>query len=118
MDMLNTNEWNEFKESVRKAGFPLNMLDDERRDLRLSDAPVWMKYAEDYLTTEKLETLTNEEITDVSVEYVEENIKPQLKDEEGNDDWYDETYEMWLDIFQYAALFHRLIAFEVESKYK
>lgn len=116
--MLNTNEWNEFKESVREAGFPLDMLDDERRGLRLSDKPVWMKYAEDYLTTEKLETFTNEEITDASMEYIKENIKPQLKDEEGNDDWYDETYEMWLDIFQYTALFHRLIAFEVESKFK
>lgn len=118
MGMLNINEWNEFKESVRKAGFSLDMLDDERRGLRLSDNIVWMKYAEDYLTAEKLETFTNEEITDASMEYIKENVKPQLKDEEGNDDWYDETYEMWLDIFQYTALFHRLVAFEVESKFK
>lgn len=116
--MLNTNQWNEFKESVREAGFPLDMLDDERRGLRLSGNIVWMKYAENYLTTEKLETFTNEEITGASTEYIKENVKPQLKDEEGNDDWYDETYEMWLDIFQYAALFHRLIAFEVESKFR
>lgn len=118
MRMLSTNEWNEFKESVQKAGFPLDMLDDERRGLRPSGNIVWMKYAENYLTTEKLETFTNEEITDASIEYIKENVKPQLKDEEGNDDWYDETYEMWLDIFQYAALFHRLVAFEVESKFR
>ena len=68
--MLNTNQWNEFKESVRKAGFPICMLDDERRDLRLSDKSVWMQYVENYLTVEELETLTNEEITDVSVEYI------------------------------------------------
>lgn len=116
--MLNTNQWNEFKESVREAGFPLDMLDDERRDLRLSDKQVWMQYVENYLTVEELETLTNEEITDASMEYIKEHVKPQLKDEEGNDDWYDETYEMWLDIFQYAALFHRLVAFEVESKFR
>lgn len=118
MDMLNTNQWNEFKESVQKDGFSLCMLDDERRDLRLSDKSVWMKYAENYLTTEELETLTNEEVVKASVEYIKENVKPQLKDEYGDDDWYDETYEMWLDIFQYAALFHRLVAFEVECKYR
>ena len=117
MRMLNTNEWNEFKESVRKAGFPLDMLDDKNRGIKNS-TPLFMDYAEDYLGVEKLERMSNEEICLASVVYVEENIDPQLKDEDGNDDWYDETYEMWRNAFQYSALLHRLVAFEVESKYR
>lgn len=114
MAMLNTNQWNEFKESVLKAGFPLDMLDDENREIKRRGA-LFMDYAEDYLGTEKLETMNNEEVCLASKVYVEETIDPQLKDEDGNDDWYDETYEMWRESFQYSALFHRLIAFEVEQ---
>ena len=116
--MFNTNEWNEFKESVRKAGFSTIRLDDEKRDLKQSDDIFKLDAVEKYLTTDQLEELSYIDIIDMANLYVEEKIPPQLKDEDGNDDWYDETYEMWQNAFEYAALFHRLIEFEVECKYK
>lgn len=118
MAMLNTNQWNEFKESVQKAGFLTNRLDDENRDLKRSDSIFKLDIVEKFLTTEQLETLSLEEIIGSAERYIYKNIKPQFKDKDGNDEWYDETYYLWYDAFEYAALFHRLTAFEVECKYR
>lgn len=122
MDMLNTNEWNEFKESVQKAGFSTRRLDDGRRDLKQSDDIYMLDIVENFFKglsdSSQLETWTYSGIMDASRWYVEDNIKPQLKDEYGNDDWHDETLEMWESAFEYAAMFHRLVAFKVESKYR
>lgn len=118
MDTFNTNEWNEFKESVRKAGFSTIRLDDEKRDLKQSDDIFKLDVVEKYLATDQLEELSYIDIMDMANSYVEEKILSQLKDEDGSDDWYDETYEMWQSAFEYAALFNRLIAFEVECKFR
>ena len=119
---MTREDWKEFKESVREAGFPTRRLDDERMDLKQSDDIYKLGIVENFFKglsdSNQLETWTYPDIMDASRWYVEDNIKPQLKDEDGNDDWYDETLEMWEEAFEYAALFNRLVAFEVESKFK
>ena len=119
---MTRKDWNEFRESVRKAGFSTHRLDYERMNLKQSDDIYKLDIVENFFKglsdSSQLETWTYSGIIDASRWYVEDNIKPQLKDEYGNDDWYDETLEIWESAFEYAALFHRLVAFEVESKYK
>lgn len=114
MEKMSREQWEAFKESIKEAGFSMDRLDDENRDLKLSDDIYKIDYAENYLGVENLETLTREEIMDAASRYVEENIPSQDTSEFGDPMWYDETYDMWKSTFEYTALFNRYISFLVE----
>ena len=50
--------------------------------------------------------LTYEEVIEVSYDYVSAKVPPQLTDEEDEEYWYDETYELWIsNIAHYVTYF-------------
>ncbi|CDN31884.1 hypothetical protein BN938_1804 [Mucinivorans hirudinis] len=45
----------------------------------------------------------NTECWQLADEFVRSNLSPQFKDDNGEEDWYDETFEMWQDVFAYIS---------------
>lgn len=115
---MKREDWERFKEQTVAAGFNTRRFDDEKMELKRSDDIFRMKNVEGYLSKEVLETGSYEDIMYAAESYVKEYVKPQFVNDEGEDDWYDETFEMWCDAFEYTALFYRCIDFSVSLIYE
>ena len=64
----------------------------------------------------KLEDVDHETMLWLIDLYMEENIPTQFVNEEGDGDWYDETYDLWYDAFEYATIWDKIIDWEVRDE--
>lgn len=117
--MMAQETWDLFKSELTKQGFSLRRLNDDTRQLKYSDdvfkldkIKEWMKQKHSDM---KLEDVDHEAMLWLIDCYIEDNIPTQFVDEDGNGDWYDETYDMWYEAFEYAVLFDKIIDWEVRD---
>lgn len=111
--------WDLFKSELTKQGFSLRRLNDDTRQLKYSDdvfkldkIKEWMKQKHSDM---KLEDIDHEAMLWLIDCYIEDNIPTQFVNENGDGDWYDETYDMWYAAFEYAVLFDKIIDWEVRD---
>lgn len=117
--MMAQETWDLFKSELTKQGFSLRRLDDNTRQLKYSDdvfkldkIKEWMKQKHSDM---KLEDIDHEAMLWLIDCYIEDNIPTQFVNEDGDGDWYDETYDMWYEAFEYAVLFDKIIDWEVRD---
>ena len=117
--MMAQETWDLFKSELTKQGFSLRRLDDNTRQLKYSDdvfkldkIKEWMKQKHSDM---KLEDIDHEAMLWLIDCYIEDNIPTQFVNENGDGDWYDETYDMWYAAFEYAVLFDKIIDWEVRD---
>lgn len=118
--MMTQETWDLFKSELEKQGFSLRRLDDKERDLRRSDdvfkLDVIKKWMEEKHSDMKLEDADHETMLWLIDLYIEGNIPTQFVNEDGDGDWYDETYDMWYAAFEYAVLFDKIIDWKVRDE--
>lgn len=109
--------WDLFKSELTKQGFSLRRLNDDTRQLKYSDdvfkldkIQEWMKQKHSDM---KLEDMDHESMLWLIDCYIEDNIPTQFVNEDGDGDWYDETYDMWYAAFEYATIWDKIIDWEV-----
>lgn len=117
--MMAQETWDLFKSELTKQGFSLRRLNDDTRQLKYSDdvfkldeIKEWMKQKHSDM---KLEDIDHETMLWLIDLYIEGNIPTQFVNEDGDGDWYDETYDMWYEAFEYAVLFDKIIDWEVRN---
>lgn len=117
--MMAQETWDLFKSELMKQGFSLRRLNDDTRQLKYSDdvfkldkIKEWMKQKHSDM---KLEDIDHEAMLWLIDCYIEDNIPTQFVNEDGDGDWYDETYDMWYAAFEYAVLFDKIIDWEVRD---
>lgn len=117
--MMAQETWDLFKSELTKQGFSLRRLNDDTRQLKYSDdvfkldkIKEWMKQNHSEM---KLEDIDHESMLWLIDCYIEDNIPTQFVNEDGDGDWYDETYDMWYAAFEYAVLFDKIIDWEVRD---
>lgn len=117
--MMAQETWDLFKSELTKQGFSLRRLNDDTRQLKYSDdvfkldkIQEWMKQKHSDM---KLEDMDHESMLWLIDCYIEDNIPTQFVNEDGDGDWYDETYDMWYAAFEYAVLFDKIIDWEVRD---
>ena len=115
--MMTPGTWDLFKSELTKQGFSLKRLNDDTRQLKHSDdvfkldvIKEWMKQKHSDMNLEDIDHETMLWLIDL---YMEENIPTQFVNEEGDGDWYDETYDLWYDAFEYATIWDKIIDWEV-----
>lgn len=112
--------WDLFKSELEKQGFSLRRLDNKERGLRRSDdvfkLDVIKKWMKEKHSDMKLEDADHETMLWLIDLYIEGNIPTQFVNEDGDGDWYDETYDMWYAAFEYAVLFDKIIDWEVRDE--
>lgn len=117
--MMAQGTWDLFKSELTKQGFSLRRLNDDTRQLKYSDdvfkLDVIKKWMEQKHSDMKLEDVDHETMLWLIDLYMEGNIPTQFVDENGDGDWYDETYDLWYDAFEYAVLFDKIIDWEVRD---
>lgn len=115
--MATRKSWYQFKSELEEQGFSLRRLDDREEDLRYSDDIYKFDYIKEWMKKKhsdiKLEDIDHETMLWLVDCYIEDNVPKQFVNEEGDGDWYDETYDMWYDAFEYATLFRKIIDWEV-----
>ena len=111
--------WGLFKSELTKQGFSLRRLNDDTRQLKHSDdvfkLDVIKKWMEQKHPDMQLEDIDHEAMLWLIDCYIEDNIPTQFVNEDGDGDWYDETYDMWYAAFEYAVLFEKIIDWEVRN---
>lgn len=109
--------WDLFKSELTKQGFSLRRLNDDTRQLKYSDDVFKLDKIEEWMKQKhsdmKLEDIDHETMLWLIDLYMEENIPTQFVNEEGDGDWYDETYDLWYDAFEYATIWDKIIDWEV-----
>lgn len=117
--MMAQETWDLFKSELTKQGFSLRRLNDNTRQLKYSDdvfkLDVIRKWMEQKHSDMKLEDIDHEAMLWLIDCYIEDNIPTQFVNEDGDGDWYDETYDMWYEAFEYAVLFDKIIDWEVRN---
>ena len=117
--MMAQETWDLFKSELTKQGFSLRRLNDNTRQLKYSDdvfkLDVIRKWMEQKHSDMKLEDVDHEAMLWLIDCYIEDNIPTQFVNEDGDGDWYDETYDMWYAAFEYAVLFDKIIDWEVRN---
>ena len=117
--MMAQETWDLFKSELTKQGFSLRRLNDNTRQLKYSDdvfkLDVIRKWMEQKHSDMKLEDVDHEAMLWLIDCYIEDNIPTQFVNEDGDGDWYDETYDMWYEAFEYAVLFDKIIDWEVRN---
>lgn len=70
-----------------------------------------------YIEENKIDTTVfrYEHVYNLAMDYVQENIEPQFKVGE-DDEWHDETYDMWNDVFVYFVEKACLDLFETDQQ--
>lgn len=115
--MVSKESWEKFKDEIAKCGFSERRLDDTTRDIKRSDDIFLMGYVENWIGRKypdmKLEECDCESAAYLATMYLEDNVKPQLTDEDGYPEWYDETRGMWFDAMEYAIIFSKYVDFIV-----
>lgn len=113
--MVSKELWEKFKDEITKCGFSERRLDDPTRDMKRSDDIFLMGYIEDWIAGKypdiNLEGCDYESAVDLTRMYLEDNVKPQLTDEDGCPEWYDETKDIWFDAMEYAIIFSKYVDF-------
>lgn len=111
--------WDLFKSELTKQGFSLRRLNDDTRQLKYSDDVFKLDKIQEWMKQEhsdmKLEDVDHEAMLWLIDCYIEDNIPTQFVNENGDGDWYDETYDMWYAAFEYAVLFDKIIDWEVRD---
>lgn len=117
--MMAQETWDLFKSELTKQGFSLRRLNDNTRQLKYSDdvfkLDVIRKWMEQKHSDMKLEDIDHETMLWLIDCYIEDNVPTQFVNEDGDGDWYDETYDMWYAAFEYAVLFDKIIDWEVRN---
>lgn len=117
--MMAQETWDLFKYELTKQGFSLRRLNDNTRQLKYSDdvfkLDVIRKWMEQKHSDMKLEDVDHEAMLWLIDCYIEDNVPTQFVNEDGDGDWYDETYDMWYAAFEYAVLFDKIIDWEVRN---
>ena len=117
--MMAQETWDLFKSELTKQGFSLRRLNDNTRQLKYSDdvfkLDVIRKWMEQKHSDMKLEDIDHEAMLWLIDCYIEDNVPTQFVNEDGDGDWYDETYDMWYAAFEYAVLFNKIIDWEVRN---
>lgn len=117
--MMAQETWDLFKSELTKQGFSLRRLNDNTRQLKYSDdvfkLDVIRKWMEQKHSDMKLEDIDHEAMLWLIDCYIEDNVPTQFVNEDGDGDWYDETYDMWYEAFEYAVLFDKIIDWEVRN---
>ena len=117
--MMAQETWDLFKSELTKQGFSLRRLNDNTRQLKYSDDVFKLdtirKWMEQKHSDMKLEDIDHEAMLWLIDCYIEDNIPTQFVNEDGDGDWYDETYDMWYEAFEYAVLFDKIIDWEVRN---
>lgn len=117
--MMAQETWDLFKSELTKQGFSLRRLNDNTRQLKYSDdvfkLDVIRKWMEQKHSDMKLEDIDHEGMLWLIDCYIEDNVPTQFVNEDGDGDWYDETYDMWYAAFEYAVLFDKIIDWEVRN---
>ena len=117
--MMAQETWDLFKSELTKQGFSLRRLNDNTRQLKYSDdvfkLDVIKKWMERKHSDMKLEDIDHETMLWLIDCYIEDNVPTQFVNEDGDGDWYDETYDMWYAAFEYAVLFDKIIDWEVRN---
>lgn len=118
--MMTQGTWDLFKSELTKQGFSLRRLNDDTRQLKHSDdvfkldkIKEWMKQKHSDM---KLEDIDHETMLWLVDLYIEDNVPTQFVNEEGDGDWYDETYDLWYDAFEYATIWDKIIDWEVRDE--
>ena len=70
-----------------------------------------------YINKNNIDTtiLTYHHVYNLAMDYVQENIQPQFINGE-DDEWYDETYDLWNDVFVYFVEAACLKLFESDQQ--
>lgn len=112
-DWMSERAWEMFKKHLKENGFNTDRLREDERRIKTSDdifhldiVTNYPKEKDGYFAQADMEMICN--LTD---EYIRDNVPAQGEDEDG-EWWTDETRDMWLDRFVYAALFYKLCLFE------
>ena len=117
--MMAQETWDLFKSELTKQGFSLRRLNDNTRQLKYSDDVFKLdairKWMEQKHSDMKLEDVDHETMLWLIDCYIEDNVPTQFVNEDGDGDWYDETYDMWYEAFEYAVLFDKIIDWEVRN---
>lgn len=117
--MMAQETWDLFKSELTKQGFSLRRLNDDTRQLKYSDDVFKLDKIKEWMKQEhsdmKLEDIDHEAMLWLIDCYIEDNIPTQFVNEDGDGDWYDETYDMWYEAFEYAVLFDKIIDWEVRD---
>lgn len=117
--MMAQETWDLFKSELTKQGFSLRRLNDDTRQLKYSDDVFKLDKIKEWMKQEhsdmKLEDIDHESMLWLIDCYIEDNIPTQFVNEDGDGDWYDETYDMWYAAFEYAVLFDKIIDWEVRD---
>lgn len=117
--MMAQGTWDLFKSELTKQGFSLRRLNDDTRQLKYSDDVFKLDKIKEWMKQEhsdmKLEDVDHEAMLWLIDCYIEDNIPTQFVNEDGDGDWYDETYDMWYAAFEYAVLFDKIIDWEVRD---
>lgn len=117
--MMAQETWDLFKSELTKQGFSLRRLNDDTRQLKYSDDVFKLDKIQEWMKQEhsdmKLEDIDHESMLWLIDCYIEDNIPTQFVNEDGDGDWYDETYDMWYAAFEYAVLFDKIIDWEVRD---
>lgn len=117
--MMTQETWDLFKSELTKQGFSLRRLNDDTRQLKYSDDVFKLDKIQEWMKQEhsdmKLEDIDHESMLWLIDCYIEDNIPTQFVNEDGDGDWYDETYDMWYAAFEYAVLFDKIIDWEVRD---
>jgi hypothetical protein len=112
--------WDLFKSELTKQEFSLRRLNDDTRQLKYSDdvfkLDVIKKWMEQEHPDMKLEDIDHETMLWLVDLYIEDNVPTQFVNEEGDGDWYDETYDLWYDAFEYATIWDKIIDWEVRDE--
>lgn len=117
--MMAQETWDLFKSELTKQGFSLRRLNDNTRQLKYSDdvfkLDIIRKWVGQRHSDMKLEDIDHETMLWLIDCYIEDNVPTQFVNEDGDGDWYDETYDMWYAAFEYAVLFDKIIDWEVRN---
>lgn len=82
---------------------PLFEISVESHELRRSsNAKRFEQQASNYFHNERIDpiSLTCDEVPAIAFAYVQESIPPQFETQNEDEDcWHDETYDLWIDVF-------------------
>lgn len=102
----------EYIATMERNGFPpyhfknLGNTSVHGRDIKTNLSTVTLiPLTKDYLSSNKIDltTFTYDDVDNMALDFVWSTIKPQYFNEDNEGGWYDETYDIWRDVFVYLV---------------
>ncbi len=111
-----------FQEEMKRKGFPECYLEIHcplsKDPYIMTNSPNIQRQLKEYFQKNEIDPrdLSYDDVAAIAYDYVQDNIPPQLEDDEDSG-WYDETFDMWTSYCAYYVTYVCFMAYMHDHAY-